>query len=114
MEPSSQFWRYIDEVVASHTIVIDRPKGSSHPDYPDIIYPVDYGYLEGTLAMDGGGIDVWVGSSGLAQVDGVICTANVAKLDVEIKVLLSCTDDEMEAILALMNSGSQAGLLVRR
>jgi inorganic pyrophosphatase len=29
--------------------------------YPDMIYPCDYGYLPGTVAADGDGIDVLVG-----------------------------------------------------
>lgn len=26
---------------------IDRPKGTAHPHYPEIIYPIDYGFLPG-------------------------------------------------------------------
>jgi inorganic pyrophosphatase len=43
-------------------IVIDRPKGTVHPKYPEFAYQVDYGYLKDTSSMDGAGIDVWVGS----------------------------------------------------
>lgn len=43
-----QFWNAIDILVKSHNIIIDRPKGSSHPEYKDTVYPLDYGYLEGT------------------------------------------------------------------
>ena len=39
---------------------IDRPMGSAHPDYPDLIYPVNYGYVEGILAADGEEQDVYV------------------------------------------------------
>ena len=35
--------------------MIDRPKDSP---YPDIIYPLDYSYLEDTYSSDNGGIDV--------------------------------------------------------
>lgn len=52
------YWRILDELAATSTIVIDRPKGTSHPRYPDSIYPVDYGYLRDTASMDGSGIDV--------------------------------------------------------
>ena len=33
--------------------VIDRPAGSRHPRYPDMIYPVNYGYVQGVFAGDG-------------------------------------------------------------
>ena len=54
----TQFWSALDTLVRQSEIVIDRPRGSSHPRYPDFIYPVDYGYLKSTASMDGGGIDV--------------------------------------------------------
>ena len=54
----SGFWQAFDRLILESEIVIDRPKGSAHPRYPDFIYPLDYGYLKGTTAMDGSGIDV--------------------------------------------------------
>ena len=41
-------------------IVIDRPRGSTHPRSPDMVYPVNYGYVPGTMAPDGHPIDVYV------------------------------------------------------
>jgi len=32
-------------------VKIDRPLGSSHPDYPEHIYPINYGYVEGIIAL---------------------------------------------------------------
>ena len=40
--------------------IIDRPLGSSHPDYPDLIYLVNYGYVEGVIAGDDESQDVYV------------------------------------------------------
>ena len=56
------FWKALDELVNHSEIMIDRPQGTAHPRYPDFIYKLDYGYLKDTSSMDGGGIDVWVGS----------------------------------------------------
>lgn len=39
---------------------IDRPIGSPHPRHPDMIYPVNYGYVEGVMADDGAWQDVYV------------------------------------------------------
>lgn len=108
------FWTSLDAVVAAYPVMLDRPRGSAHPDYPDAVYPADYGYLAGTAAMDGEAVDIWIGSSGLAQADGIICAVNTAKQDIEIKILYSCTAAEMAEILAWMSRGSQHGLLVRR
>jgi inorganic pyrophosphatase len=42
------------------TVTVDRPLGSYHPDYPDLYYPVNYGYIEGTLSADDEEIDAYV------------------------------------------------------
>ena len=34
-------------------VIMDRPLGSHHPDYPDMVYPVNYGYVSSFLAPDG-------------------------------------------------------------
>ena len=41
-------------------VKIDRPLGSSHPKYKDMIYPINYGYIENTISGDGDPIDVFV------------------------------------------------------
>ncbi|MBP3322542.1 MAG: GNAT family N-acetyltransferase [Clostridia bacterium] len=41
-------------------ITIDRPLGSAHPQYPQTIYPLNYGYLPDTLSGDGEEIDVYL------------------------------------------------------
>jgi inorganic pyrophosphatase len=56
----AEFWEYLQDLIASSSIVIERPQGTSHPDYPDVVYPLDYGYLKSTLTSDLGGIDVWI------------------------------------------------------
>jgi inorganic pyrophosphatase len=40
--------------------IIDRPLGSRHPVFPDLIYPVNYGYVEGVTGGDGEEQDVYV------------------------------------------------------
>lgn len=78
------FWSYLDELVASSKLVIDRPRGSAHPRFPQIVCPLDYGYPEGTSAGDGGGIDVWLGSFGTRDITGVACTVDLCKRDAEV------------------------------
>ena len=40
--------------------IIDRPIGSRHPNHPEIIYPVYYGYVPGFIAGDGEEQDAYV------------------------------------------------------
>jgi len=44
----------------SVTVTVDRPLGSSHPNHPDIIYPVNYGYIDGIIAPDGEEQDAYI------------------------------------------------------
>ena len=41
-------------------VTVDRPLGSTHPDHPDMIYPVNYGYAEGIPGGDGEDQDVYI------------------------------------------------------
>jgi inorganic pyrophosphatase len=42
------------------TVVVDRPLGSRHPKYEDIVYPVNYGYIPGVMAPDGEEQDAYI------------------------------------------------------
>ena len=110
----AEFWIVLDELVAACELVIDRPRSSAHPRYASAVYPLDYGYLAGTTAADGGGLDVWRGSLPDRRVTAIVCTVDMIKRDAEIKVLLGCTAEEAEEIAAWHTGGGQAALLVMR
>ena len=42
------------------TVKMDRPIGTVHPKHPEIIYPINYGYIEGLVAGDGEEQDVYI------------------------------------------------------
>ncbi len=111
----NDFWKAIDTLVSSGRIVIDRPKGSVHPRFPNIKYEVDYGYIENTSSMDGGGIDVWLGSLAAKQVNAIICTVDLMKKDTEIKLLIGCTEEEITTVYEFHNDSEfMKGILIRR
>jgi inorganic pyrophosphatase len=112
--PRTKFWAAAEALVTTSQIVIDRPKGSRHPQLPDVIYPVAYGYLRGTTASDGEGIDIWVGSLEPKRITGVVCTFDLRKRDAEVKLLLGCTSDEKNDILSFLNKGLMAAVLVAK
>jgi inorganic pyrophosphatase len=108
------FWQAIDKLIAESAIIIDRPKSSKHPRF-DIVYPLDYGYLENTTSPDGGGIDVWRGSNSEQICDTIICTVDLLKKDSEIKLLLGCSENEKDTVLRWHNdSEMQKGVIIRR
>ena len=88
------FWSRLDELIESSEIILDRPKGSRHPRYPDLIFPLDYGYLEGTTAV-------------ASKVD-------MEKRDSEIKLIIGCTDEEITIIEDCHNSRYQSAIIIKR
>jgi len=48
---------YLGEIV---DIEIDRPLGSVHPKHPNIVYPVNYGYIPNVYGGDGEELDVYL------------------------------------------------------
>lgn len=114
MQYNSEFWNALDKLVTNSEIVIDRPKGTSHPKYPNFIYRVDYGYLKDTSSMDGAGIDVWVGS-GEKKVDAIMCIVDLMKKDSEIKILIGCTEEEKAIVYETHNETQfMKGVLILR
>lgn len=111
---NEDFWHSCEALIASSALVIDRPRDSAHPRYPEMRYPLDYGYLSETRAGDGAGIDVWVGTLPERRLVGLIVTVDLLKRESEIKLLLGCSADEVAVALAMHRSGQQQALLLRR
>src|SRR4030095_15759617 len=103
MKTDSSFWQAMMELVEAGSVVLDRPRGNAHPRYPEMIYPLDYGYLENTSAVDGGGIDAWIGSIGSKTLTGILCTFDRLKRNSEIKLLIGCTLEDVETIQGFNN-----------
>lgn len=115
METANDFWSALDELVSNSEIIIDRPKGTAHPKYPDFIYKADYGYLKNTSSMDGDGIDVWVGTANGKFIDAVMVIVDLLKKDSEIKILVSCTEEEKNIIFRTHNETPyMKGILICR
>ncbi len=44
---------YSDYLGQEFAVTVDRPLGSKHPKFENLIYPVNYGFIEGIIAPDG-------------------------------------------------------------
>ena len=103
MRNDSEYWQAMIELIESTPVVLDRPRGTTPPRYADLVYPLDYGYLKKTSAGDGDGIDVWIGSSEVKTLTGILCTFDKLKRDAEIKLLIGCTKEDIETIQGFNN-----------
>ena len=115
MKRDDTFWRRLDELLERSEIVVDRPRGSRHPRFPEIVYALDYGYLAGTTSADGEGVDVWLGSDPARRLVAVICTVDLDKRDAEMKLMVGCTAEERDYIEHFYNSWpDMGGMIVER
>ncbi|MHC5267879.1 inorganic diphosphatase [Enterococcus sp. LJL98] len=42
------------------TVTVDRALGSHHPDFPLLVYPINYGFIKGIMAPDGEDQDAYL------------------------------------------------------
>jgi len=86
---------------------IDRPVGSHHPKYPDMVYHVNYGYVEDIFAGDGNEQDVYVlgSDSPIETFEGKVIAVYHRFNDVEDKWIVSLDgiDYSDEEILQSIN-----------
>jgi inorganic pyrophosphatase len=110
----TQFWQRLDDLISTSKIVIDHPKDMPHPRYPEMVFPLDYGYLEGTTTVDGGGIDVWLGTAKHRRLTAIACTVDIKKKDAEIKLIIGCTEEEIKIFDEFQNGVYLSCIIVRR
>lgn len=106
------FWAVLDALVVDAEVVVERLAGSPHPRFPDSVYPLDYGSLQGTRSGDGMDIDVFVGRPGARDVTGDVTTVDARKRDAEVKVLLGVTGEQARAVQAFLDWPGSFGCLV--
>ncbi len=95
-------WSDWQAIIREHGITIDRPQGEPHPNYPHILYPIDYGYINDTIAPDGGGVDVFVGTASNGLV-ALLRTTDYRRGDEEVKLIYNCTPREIYTAHGFIN-----------
>ncbi|MBA3027298.1 MAG: inorganic pyrophosphatase [Desulfobacteraceae bacterium] len=114
MNSMDTFWKRLIRILNESEMVIDRPKGSSHPKYPKIVFPIDYGYLKNTSGGDGNEIDVWLGSLENKVLIAIACTVDILKRDTEIKLIVGCNDHEIETIKQFYTSEYMSTIILKK
>lgn len=83
-------------------VIVDRPLGSTHPNFPQIKYPINYGFIPNTSAGDGEEVDAYVlgVDQPISEFEGQCIAAILRKDDNEFKLIVapdakSFSDDEI-------------------
>ena len=68
-------------------VTIDRPIGTAHPEYSELIYGCNYGYVEGIIAGDGEAQDAYVlgVNEQIDSFDGIVIAEIIRENDNETK-----------------------------
>jgi len=108
-------WNRWTHCISQNGITIERPHTTAHPDYPSVIYPLDYGFVNETRSTDGEPVDVFVGR-GTTGLVGVILTTDHRQHDREVKLLYDCTPADVYTAHGFINydQGLLEGVLVVR
>jgi inorganic pyrophosphatase len=109
-----EFWSRLDDLIESSEIVIDRPKGTRHPRYAEVVFPIDYGYLKDTVTVDGNEIDVWSGTAAHRKLTAIAVTVDTLKKDTEVKLLIGCIEEEILIIEDFHNNRYMSAVIIRR
>lgn len=87
-------------------VKVDRPLGSVHPKHSDIVYKLNYGYIEGIIAPDGEEQDAYIVGvdTPLKEFTGKIIAIICRKNDIENKWVVApenkdFTKDEIERLV---------------
>lgn len=92
------------------SVEIDRPIGTPHPKHPEIIYPINYGYIPNVFGGDGEELDVYIlgidkrieeGDKTVVKIIGIVYRMN----DVEDKLAaapegMNFTAEEIERMIS--------------
>ena len=116
VDPEHVDWELWDRLIGDMGIKLDRPEGTLHPEHEDIRYPIDYGFILGTMGADGSEVDIFVGSSENGLV-GAIFTTDHRKNDKECKFIFNCTPEEIYLVNGFINFNQdlmQGHLVLRR
>jgi inorganic pyrophosphatase len=106
-------WSAWERLLRERGVILDRPRGSGHPRYPEMIYPLDYGYIPGTVGGDGAEVDVFVGSAATG-LTAALLTHDLGKGERELKLLWNTTEAEIERARAFLQRDAMRVVLRHR
>ena len=114
-ENNAYFWQKLDTLFLSSGFSIARKKGDVHPNFANLIYPVDYGHVNDTKSISGEGVSLYAGTSDRSRITALIVAADILAKELDVKLLVGCNENEVEEVLRFLNQTDyQKTILIRR
>ena len=112
-ENNAYFWQKIDAAYISGDYKKLYTKGSKHPQYPSLIFPVDYGHIT-TNDDEKSSMKAFKGEADQTVHSVVVC-ANLLEKDLSAILLIGLDDKQEEEVLRFLNSTDfQKAVIIRR
>lgn len=112
---NAYFWQKLDTLILSLDYNKKRVEGDVHPNYPNLVYPMEYGYLVDPDHDDQVAVRAFRGSLASRRCDAIIVGVDILQKGMDIKCLLGCTQEEQIKILEFLNQTAfQKTVLIRR
>ncbi|MCR4952054.1 MAG: Inorganic pyrophosphatase [Solobacterium sp.] len=114
-ENNAYFWQKVDTLYLSSGFKQTRKKGDVHPVFKNLIYPTDYGHVKDTRSVSGEGVSVYAGTLSRSKITALVVAADILAKELDVKILVGCTEEEVEAVLRFLNQTDyQKTVLIRR
>lgn len=112
-ENNAYFWQKIDAAFISGDYKKLYTKGTKHPLYPSLVFPVDYGHIT-TNDDEKSSMKAFKGN-GEQTVQSVVVCANLLEKDLSAILLIGLEDHQEEEVLKFLNSTDfQKAVIIRR
>ena len=113
-ENNAYFWQKLNTLYLSGTVKKMRSAGETHPEFPNLVYPVDYAHLIDTNGAPEG-VSVYLGSGSHYNISAIIIAADILKKTLDVKILAGCTEQEELDVLHFLNQTDyQKTVLIRK
>lgn len=114
LENNAFYWQKLDTLYHSSELSIERKKNSIHPNYANLVYPVDYGYLKDMIDKTVS-IGIFKGTQKSNSIQAIAVSADILKKDCEVKLIVGCSEEELMSIMLFLNQTDfQKAILVQR
>lgn len=112
-ENNAYFWQKVDAAYISGDFKVKYKKGSKHPAYSLLKFPVDYGHV--STSDDNKSIIKAFKSNNGNTVQAVVICANLIEKDLSAIALIGLNNEETLAVLEFLNSTDlQKAVIIKR
>lgn len=109
------FWQKLDTLIFSLEYKKVRSVGDVHPQYSNLVYPIEYGYLVDTDQEGAVVSKVFKGSLSSRKIESIIVGVDILQKGMDIKLMVGCTQEEEMTCLEFLNQTAfQKTILIRR